>query len=257
MPKFIPQPGQIDFSRARWAPVINCVLYCQDQILIVHRSAELNFYPDTWNGISGFLDDQKSLAEKVEEELSEECGLSADHIISIQTGPVFDQEEPLYHKTWIVHPVLVRLDTQKIALDWEGQGYRWVRPREAFAYDLLPGFDQVIGSFFPPAKTVKFAPSLVEKILSGQKRSTWRLFDDKGLDLDDEIELVNKATLDKFGQARITEVKIKKLNGIDSSDYDGHEEYKDQEEMLEVMRSFYGERVDMDTPVKVIKFVLQ
>ena len=72
--KFKPKPGQIDYTNARWAPVINCVVKYKDRILIVQRSSKLNFYPGYWNGISGFLDDKRSLEEKARDELKEEAG---------------------------------------------------------------------------------------------------------------------------------------------------------------------------------------
>lgn len=52
--EFKPKQGQVDYSKARWAPVINCVVKCDDRILIVERSKDLNFYPEYWNGTSGF-----------------------------------------------------------------------------------------------------------------------------------------------------------------------------------------------------------
>src|SRR3990167_617521 len=68
--------GQVDYSRARWAPVVNCVLKYKNKILIVERSKKLRFYPGYWNGVSGFIDDQRSLNEKVIDELKEEVGIS-------------------------------------------------------------------------------------------------------------------------------------------------------------------------------------
>ena len=43
-------------------------------------------------------------------------------------------------------------------------------------------------------KTLKFASHLVQKILSGEKTSTWRLFDDKDLQVGDGLIFVNKDT---------------------------------------------------------------
>jgi len=126
MKKFKPKPGQTDYTKARWAPVINCVLKHKEKILVVERSKELNFYPGYWNGVSGFLDDQKSLKEKVVEEIREELGLSEDKIKRIRLGEIFDQEEPKYKKTWIVHPVLVDVSDDSIEIDWEARNYRWV-----------------------------------------------------------------------------------------------------------------------------------
>lgn len=146
-PQFIPRPGQTDFTDIRWAPVINCVVQFKDKILLVKRSTRLRLYPGFWNGISGFLDDQKSLAEKVQEELVEELGLEPEQIISIKLGRIFHQEEPRYNKTWIVHPMLVKIKTDVVHLDWEAQKYRWVTLAEAKQMNLLPGFDRVLASF--------------------------------------------------------------------------------------------------------------
>ena len=73
--KFTPKPGQVDYTNIRRAPVINCVLRYGDKILLVKRSAELRLYPNYWNGISGFLDDDRSVLEKVKDEIREETGI--------------------------------------------------------------------------------------------------------------------------------------------------------------------------------------
>jgi isopentenyldiphosphate isomerase len=114
------------------------------KMLLVQRSPSLRLYPGYWNGISGFLDDQKSLREKVFEELREELGIKKSEIISIHPGEVFDQDEPKYKKTWIVHPVLVHVKTDHVSLDWEAQKYQWVTLREAEKLKLLPGFNIVL-----------------------------------------------------------------------------------------------------------------
>lgn len=142
--KFQPKPGQIDFTNVRWAPVVNCVVKYGSKFLVVKRSEEMDLYPGFWNGVSGFLDDQKSLKQKVEEELREELGISRKNIKNIYLGEIFDQEAKKYKKTWIVHPVLVEVSTDKIKLDWEAQSYRWVNYFQAKKLKLLPGFDMVL-----------------------------------------------------------------------------------------------------------------
>lgn len=142
--KFKPQPGQIDYTNARWAPVINCVLKHGNKILVVQRSKMLNFYPGYWTGISGFLDDQRSLEEKVVEELREEIKMPKTMIKSIKLGEIFDQDAPKYKKTWVVHPVLVEVKTDKIKLDWESADYQWTSLAETKKLKLLPGFDNVL-----------------------------------------------------------------------------------------------------------------
>lgn len=142
--KFKPKSGQTDYTNIRWAPVLNCVVMYRGKMLLVERSSSLRLYPGYWNGISRFLDDQKSLREKVFEELREELGIKKSEIISIHPGQVFDQDEPKYQKTWIVHPVLVRVKTDHVSLDWEAQKYKWVTLREAEKLKLLPGFNIVL-----------------------------------------------------------------------------------------------------------------
>lgn len=136
--KFKPKPRQVDFTKARWAPVINCAVRYKDKILIVKRSKKLRLYPGYWNGISGFLDDQQSLEQKVKNELKEEAGIQPKDITKIKQREIFNQEEPKYKKTWIVHPVLVEVRTDKIKLDWEAEGYKWITADKVKSFKLLP-----------------------------------------------------------------------------------------------------------------------
>lgn len=104
-------------------------------------------------------------------------------------------------------------------------------------------------------KTLKFASELVPFILSGEKTSTWRIFDDKDLSLSDEISFINKATGEEFAKARIVSVREKTLGEIDAVDFDeGHERFESQEKMLAAYQSYYGDGVTMDTPIKLISF---
>lgn len=144
IPVFKPRPGQVDYTHARWAPIVNCLVVYRGKILLVQRHQKMHFYPGYWNGISGFLDDQKSLDEKVTEELREEVGIPKTKIRSIRLGEIFDQEAPKYRKTWIVHPVLVNVTTDKVVLDWEARAYAWLTIQEAKKLPLLPGADLVI-----------------------------------------------------------------------------------------------------------------
>lgn len=105
-------------------------------------------------------------------------------------------------------------------------------------------------------KTIKFDTSLVEKILRGEKISTWRLFDDKDLKEGDEINLVNKQTGEKFGSGKITSVKIKTLGTLTKEDWVGHETFASDEEMYATYRKYYGNKVDKNSEVKMLNFVL-
>lgn len=143
--KFIPKPGQTDYTNIRRAPVINCVVRHNNKILLVQRSKKMRLYPGVWAGISGFLDEaEKTIEHKVKEELLEEAGIEEKDILSITTGTIIEREAPDYDKTWVVHPVLVEVVTNRVSLNWEGQEYEWVYPEEISRFDTLPGFPDVI-----------------------------------------------------------------------------------------------------------------
>ena len=49
-PKFVPKDDQIDFTNARWAPVVNSVIVHNGRVLLVKRSENMRLYPGVWNG---------------------------------------------------------------------------------------------------------------------------------------------------------------------------------------------------------------
>ena len=106
-------------------------------------------------------------------------------------------------------------------------------------------------------KTLKFMPSLVVKILAGDKWSTWRLFDDKNLQAGDEVVFINKDTGDQFGTATLTDVQEKTLGTLTDEDWEGHEQFASEEDMYSTYRRYYGESVGPETVVKIIQFRFQ
>ncbi len=105
-------------------------------------------------------------------------------------------------------------------------------------------------------KTLKFAKHLVPLVISGEKTSTWRLFDDKQLTVGDDLMFIDSSTGLQFSKAKITKIKVKKLGEITERDYDGHEKFESKQAMLDSYRSYYGDEVDEKTEVKLIDFVL-
>lgn len=104
-------------------------------------------------------------------------------------------------------------------------------------------------------KKIKFSNELTTLILSGKKTSTWRLFDDKDLQLGDELIFVNKETGEEFAQAVIEGLKEKPLKELEDEDWKGHERYNSPEEMYQAFQSFYPDKkVNGDTLVKLINF---
>jgi ribonuclease HI len=109
-------------------------------------------------------------------------------------------------------------------------------------------------------KTLKFNHDLAQLILNGDKTSTWRLYDDKDLSVNDDIKIVDKVNPDDsaswrvIGRGRVIEIVEKKLDDVTPEDMEGHQVYATKDEMLRHYRDYYGERVDLETPVKIVIF---
>lgn len=109
-------------------------------------------------------------------------------------------------------------------------------------------------------KTLKFKHELAQMILAGQKTSTWRLYDDKDISVDDSIKIIDKVRPDDtkswkiIGEGTVNQVVEKKLSDVTAEDLKGHENFSSKDEMLQTYREYYGQRVTFDTPVKIIQF---
>ncbi|MDQ5957992.1 MAG: hypothetical protein QG665_333 [Patescibacteria group bacterium] len=106
-------------------------------------------------------------------------------------------------------------------------------------------------------KSLKFRPHLVEKILNGEKTSTWRLFDDKNLAVGDQVQFINWDTLEIFGSAEINSVKTKTLGTLTDQDWVGHEKFASEAEMYATYKKYYGDKVNPNTEVKILDFTFQ
>lgn len=104
---------------------------------------------------------------------------------------------------------------------------------------------------------MKFKDYLVPIILSGSKVVTWQLFNDKNLEVGDELLFVNSDSGTEFAKAEITEVREKRLSDINEEDFeDGHERYKSQKDIFTHYRGYYGDKVKLNSVVKIVKFKL-
>lgn len=104
------------------------------------------------------------------------------------------------------------------------------------------------------SKTLKFKEDLAILILKGEKSVTWRLFDDKNLKIGDLLTFQVSETGKNFTKARIIDLREKKLGEVDELDYYGHEKYESQKDMLNKYKEYYGDKVNLNTLVKIIKF---
>jgi hypothetical protein len=105
-------------------------------------------------------------------------------------------------------------------------------------------------------KILKFHRTLVPLILSGEKNSTWRLFDDKNLSAGDVILLQESGRDHLFAKARIVEIVEKSFKELTPRDKAGHESFNSDEEMYETYSVYYATEVGPDTTVKIIRYYL-
>lgn len=104
-------------------------------------------------------------------------------------------------------------------------------------------------------KQLKFRTHLVDKILSGQKTTTWRLFDEQGLAVGDTVSLIRTESGDAFAEAEITACVEKKIKDITQADFEENN-YRDRDQMMSVVTKYYPQPITDDTIVKLIVFKL-
>ena len=152
LPKF--DDGRINFTGVKKAPVLNVVVFSKGEILIVKRSQKVSAYKGLWNGISGFIDEPKSIEEFAAQELREELSISESRLRIIVRKPyeVVDNE---IDRTWVVYPVLAELDSKpSIVLDWEHTDYKWINPADLTKYSFVKDFDLSVKAALSSSKSV-------------------------------------------------------------------------------------------------------
>lgn len=109
-------------------------------------------------------------------------------------------------------------------------------------------------------KTLKFDHEQAQLIERGSKISTWRLYDDKDLSVNDDVRIIDKQnpkdpkTWTIIGTAKVTEIVQKRLEDITEQHLKADHAYSTKKEMINTYRQYYGDRVTGATPVKIIYF---
>jgi hypothetical protein len=103
-------------------------------------------------------------------------------------------------------------------------------------------------------KTLKFSKDLVPLITSGEKSSTWRLWDDKNLSVRDRVDFLQADSGIRFSTGIIIRVVNKTMGELTAEDKAGHESFQNEEEMYRTYSGYYGRAVTPETPVKICWF---
>jgi ribonuclease HI len=103
-------------------------------------------------------------------------------------------------------------------------------------------------------KVLKFKTESVQPILSGKKNKTWRMYDEKQLEVDDKLLFINSDNGQTFGYGVINKITTKHVNDINVDDMTGYKKYNNSDEIVAELSRYYGPGVDTDSIVKVIDF---
>lgn len=109
-------------------------------------------------------------------------------------------------------------------------------------------------------KKLKLDHEIAEQVLKGNQWYTWRLFDDKDLSVNDDVELIDKIDADNpetwrpIGIASIYKIIEKRLGDISMADGAGQDQFASSDDMLRTFQGYYGPSVTLATPVKVVQF---
>ncbi|MDQ6985273.1 MAG: ASCH domain-containing protein [Candidatus Dojkabacteria bacterium] len=103
------------------------------------------------------------------------------------------------------------------------------------------------------AKTIKFSTELTKLVKEGTKTATFRILDDKDLQTGDKVIFAERdgERVTEFGEGELLEVYTKAYKDLNRADWVGHEHYDD---LLEVFKKFYGDSIDKEVLVKVVRF---
>ncbi|OGD56970.1 hypothetical protein A2V71_03275 [Candidatus Berkelbacteria bacterium RBG_13_40_8] len=105
-------------------------------------------------------------------------------------------------------------------------------------------------------KYLKFDEDQVSKVLKGEISTTVRMFDEKDLKEGDHIVLIERESGEEFGRADVIFVYEKKFGEVEEQDLNNHDVYESLMHMYEKYKDYYGDEVNDETPVKIIRFKL-
>lgn len=152
LPRF--PDGRINYSSSDEAFVLICFVTHEDEILILKRSDEVEFYRGKWNVISGYLDELKPVHKKALEEIQEELEIEKDEISSIKVERPWKFEDSNLQKNWIVFPILAKLKRKpKINLNWENTDFKWIKTHELKKFDTVPHLSENLIRILQKLKT--------------------------------------------------------------------------------------------------------
>jgi 8-oxo-dGTP pyrophosphatase MutT (NUDIX family) len=124
----------------RMRKVVTAFLRHGDKILVLRRSDRVGSYQGCWAGISGYIEEDETPLEAAEREIREETRIMDAKLVR-EGKPLVVEDKGI---EWVVHPFLFDSSTAEVTLDWEHQGYRWIRAKELRKLRTVPGLKEAL-----------------------------------------------------------------------------------------------------------------
>jgi PncC family amidohydrolase len=118
--------------------VVTSFVECEGKVALLRRSAKVGTYQGRWAGVSGYLEEGRTLLQQALLEMEEEIGLKAEEVELVKEGGEVEALDMELHRRWIVHPFHFKIKQRELAIDWEHTELRWVLPSEIAQYETVP-----------------------------------------------------------------------------------------------------------------------
>jgi len=131
--------GRLNYSKSKTCLVLTVFIKYKEKILLLKRSGKVGTYKNKWNTVTGYIDENKPLYQKIIEEINEEVGLKENDILSYKIFKPYEFMDKKINKKWIIYPSKIELkNNPKIILDWEHIEYKWIFPKDLTKFDTVP-----------------------------------------------------------------------------------------------------------------------
>lgn len=104
-------------------------------------------------------------------------------------------------------------------------------------------------------KYLRFESKFIDKIISWEKKETWRLFDKFDIEVWDVVALVDGDNNKCVGFGKITHVDQKNIDSLVKEELLDHG-YRDKKELILQFRKYYNRVINLNSEIKIIEFEL-